>query len=41
MAQAAALTEMANSKLRRLLAHSRSFDCADVKVGAQRLHVKL
>ena len=33
MAQEAALKEVANIKLRRLLAHNKSFRCADVRVG--------
>ena len=32
-AQEAALKEIANSKLRRLLAYNKTFDCADIKVG--------
>ena len=32
-AQGAALKAIANSKLRRLLAHSKTFDCVDIKVG--------
>ena len=33
MAQEAALKEVANSKLRRLLAHNKTFNCTDIKVG--------
>ena len=33
MAQEAALKEVASSKLRRLLAYDRLFNCADVKIG--------
>ena len=33
MAQGAALKEVANSKLRRLLAYNKTFNCADIKVG--------
>ena len=33
MAQEAALKEIANSRLRRLLAFTKSFTCADVKIG--------
>ena len=33
MAQEAALKEIANSRLRRLLAYNKSFTCADVKIG--------
>ena len=32
-AQEAAPKEIANSKLRRLLAHNKTFDCVDVKSG--------
>ena len=32
-AQEAALKEIANSKLRRLLAYNETFDCVDIKVG--------
>ena len=32
-AQEAALKEIANSKLRRLLAYNKTFDCVDIKVG--------
>ena len=34
MAQEAALKDVANIKLRRLLARNKSFNCADVKVEA-------
>ena len=37
MAQEAALKEVANSKLRLLLAYDKSFDCADVKFGESAL----
>ena len=33
MAQEAALKQVANSKLRRLLAHNKTSNCADIKVG--------
>ena len=33
MAQEAALKKVANSKLRQLLAHNKTFYCADIKVG--------
>ena len=33
MAREAASKEVANSKLRRLLAYNKSFNCADVKIG--------
>ena len=32
-AQEAALKEIANSKLRRLLAYNKTIDCIDIKVG--------
>ena len=34
MEQEAALAEVANSKLRRLLAYNKSRNCTDVKIGA-------
>ena len=34
MAQEATLKEIAKSKLRRLLTHGKSFECADVHTGA-------
>ena len=40
MAQEAALKEVANSKLRRLLAHNKTFNCADIKVGDTALFYK-
>ncbi len=40
MAQEATLEEMANSKLRRLLARNRSFNPPDVKVGDPALFYK-
>ena len=33
MAKEAAFTEVASSKLRRLLAHNESFSCAALKIG--------
>ena len=39
-AQEAALKEIANSKLRRLLAYNKTFDCADIKVGGSVLFYK-
>ena len=33
MAQEAALKEVANSKLRRQMAHNKTFNCTDIKVG--------
>ena len=40
MAQEAALKEIANSKLRRLLAFNKTFNCTDVKVGDSVLFYK-
>ena len=39
-AQEAALREIANSKLRRLLAYSKTLDCVDIKVGDSVLFYK-
>ena len=35
-AQEAALKEIANSKLRRLLAYNKTFNCVDIKAGGPR-----
>ena len=40
MAQEAALREIANSRLRRLLALNKSFSCTDVKIGGAVLFFK-
>ena len=40
MAQEAALKEVAKSKLRRLLAYNKTFNCADIKVGDSVLFYK-
>ena len=40
MAQEAALEGVANSKVRRLLAHNKSSNCANVKIGDSVLSLK-
>ena len=40
MAQEAAHKEIANSKLRRLLAHNQTFNCTDIKIGDSVLFYK-
>ena len=39
-AQEASLKEIANSKLRRLLAYNKTFDCVDIKVGDTALFLR-
>ena len=39
-AQEAALKEIANIKLQRLLAYNKTFDCVDIKVGGSALFYK-